>query len=76
MKKRRRKVFAAIIGIVIIAVIATVFFSRNNTEYIAKTDEKEVQAAYNLLQGSLKNRPVTYADFLAAGRAQAGHGTY
>lgn len=76
MKNRWRNVFIALLWLVAIAVMAIVFLFRNNTKYISDVEKEKVQAAFSLLNGSLKNRPITYDVFLADRENQIGQGTY
>lgn len=51
--------------LVAVAVIASVFIFGKKAEYIAEVDENEVEAAYNILNDSLRTKSVTYIDFVA-----------
>jgi ABC-type glycerol-3-phosphate transport system substrate-binding protein len=65
MKNRVLKTIV-LVGIVAVAVLASVFIFGKNSEYISKVDEKEVIAAYNLLNNSLRTNEVHYVDFIEA----------
>lgn len=74
MKKKRR--IASIILMLIIAVAASalVFNFGKKAEYVSEVDEKEVKAAFNLLNDSLRTKAVLYPDFLYNVTAKMGQG--
>lgn len=53
-----------LLGIGAVAILAFVFLFRKNAEYVSEVDEKEVIAAYNLLNESLRTNEVRYIDFM------------
>ncbi len=71
--KRKAILSVVLLGIVAVAVLASVFIFGKNAEYISKVDEKEVIAAYNLLNDSLRTNEVFYVDYIAADAV--GYGT-
>ena len=64
--KRKAILSAVLTGIVAVAVIVSVFIFGNSSEYISEIDENKVNAAYNLLNNSLRTKEVRYIDFRAA----------
>jgi ABC-type glycerol-3-phosphate transport system substrate-binding protein len=74
MKNRRNLISIVLLCIVAVAIIASVFIFGKNKEYVSEVDEKEVIAAYNLLNNSLRTESVFYTDYLADKSADYGQG--
>jgi ABC-type glycerol-3-phosphate transport system substrate-binding protein len=74
MMKRRTIVSIVLLGIVAVAVIASVFIFRKNAEYVSEIGENKVKAAYDLLNNSLTTKAETYTDFLTEQAEDFGQG--
>ena len=64
MKKRRHIGSIVLICMIAVVVIASVFIFDKKAKYEPQIDEKEVKAAFNLLNNSLGTKTVMYTDFL------------
>lgn len=64
MKKRNKYISIVLLGIVAVAIIASVFIFGKKAEYVSEVDEKEVSDAFNLLNKSLNTDTITYTDFI------------
>ena len=74
MKKRRTILSIVLLCIVAVAVMASVFIFGKNAEYVPEVDQKELKAAYNLLNNSLRDKAANYTDFLSETTADFGQG--
>lgn len=72
MMKRRAIRFILLLSIAVAVVLAAVFLLGNNSEYVSEVNEKEVIAAYKLLNESLRTNEVPYIDFLDEKEADYG----
>jgi ABC-type glycerol-3-phosphate transport system substrate-binding protein len=64
MKKRKKYISIVLLGIIAVAIIASVFIFRKKAEYVSEVNEKDVNLAFSLLNESLNTDIVTYTDFL------------
>lgn len=74
MKKPRYIISIVLIGIIAVAIIASVFIFGKKAEYVTEVNENEVEAAFNLLNESLQTKTVMYTDFLDSDTAEMGQG--
>lgn len=66
----------ALLCILTVLAIGAIFVFRDNTEYMSAVNEDEVRSAYNLLNDSLGDRPITYFDYLSTTDLNWGEGQY
>lgn len=70
MKKKKTIISIAVIAVIAVAAVAFYIYG-NQTEYAKMVDEKEAEAAYQLLNNSLSSKSVMYTD-LAETLREAG----
>lgn len=73
MKKRKKYISIVLLGIIAVAIIASVFIFGKKAEYVSEVDEKEVKSAFSLLNESLNTGSVTYTDFIETNTVDMGN---
>lgn len=73
MKKRKKYISIVLLGIIAVAIIASVFIFGKKAEYVSEVDEKEVKSAFSLLNESLNTGSVAYTDFIETNTVDMGN---